>query len=54
MNNISKNTQIEKNFELRERTLDLMEKNLESRENIYTPVKDTFIDKLSKWIKKVF
>ena len=40
---------MEKNFELRERILDLMDRNLEIRQNIYTPVKETVFDKFFKW-----
>ena len=45
---------MEKNYELRERILNLMDMNLEIRENIYTPVKDTRFDKFIKWIKRFF
>ena len=45
---------MEKNFELRERILDLMDRNLEIREKIYTPVKETLFDKFFKCIKGIF
>jgi hypothetical protein len=45
---------MEKNFELRERILNLMERNLEIRQNSYTPVKDTLFDKFFKWVKSIF
>jgi len=45
---------MEKNFELKERILNLMERNLEIRQNIYTSVKDTPFDKFFKWIKSIF
>lgn len=45
---------MEKNFELRERILDLMDRNLEIREKIYTPVKENPFDKFFKWIKGIF
>lgn len=45
---------MEKNFELRERIIDLMDRNLEIREKIYTPVKENPFDKFFKWIKGIF
>lgn len=41
---------MEKNFELRERILDLMDRNLEIREKIYKPVKENPFYKFFKWI----
>jgi len=45
---------MEKNFELRERILNLMDRNLEIRQKIFTPVKETLFDKFFKWIKSFF
>lgn len=45
---------MEKNPELREKILNLMDRNLEIRQKIYTPVKDTFFDKFLKLIKNIF
>lgn len=45
---------MEKNFELRERILDLMDRNLEIRQKNYTSVKETPFDRFFKWIKSVF
>ena len=33
--------------------LNLIERNLEIRSKIYTPVGDTIFDKVSKWFKKI-
>jgi len=45
---------MENNLELRERLLNLMDKNLEIRLNIYRPVEDTIFEKFFKWIKLTF
>lgn len=45
---------MEKNFEIRERILDLMDRNLEIRQKNYTPAKETHFDKFFKWINKYF
>lgn len=50
---MKQNIQIEKNFELRERILGLMDNNLEIRQKIYIPVKETFISKLFRWVKRL-
>lgn len=42
------------NFELRERILDLMDRNLEIREKICKPFKENPFDKFFKWIKGIF
>lgn len=54
INSKLKNTQMEKNFEIRERILDLMDRNLEIRQKIYTPIKETPFDKFFKWLKSIF
>ena len=46
--------EIEKNIELRERLLNLMESNLEIREKICTSVNDSIFDKAFNWIKNIF
>jgi len=45
---------LEKNIQLREKLLDLMERNLEIRLKIYSPVKETFFEKLALRIRKFF
>lgn len=45
---------MEKNLELRERILNLRDRNLEIRQKIFTPVKETLFDKFFKWVKRLF
>lgn len=45
---------MEKNFELRERILDLMDRNLEIREKIYTSVKENPFEKFFTWVRMVY
>jgi hypothetical protein len=38
----------------KEQILDLMDKNIEIRLGVYTPVKPTPFDRIFKWVKKLF
>lgn len=47
-------TDIQKNFEQREKVLDVMDRVLETRLKIYTNVEDTVFEKIWKMINKFF